>query len=177
MILTFPVAYIAHASVVPCIRTRLPLCPRTLPTFLSPPKTTRFRCSPFAYYLSISVLLSATVPIRATAVRSLTLSLNSPRIPDVHPSGRQPCLALAASSVARIRVRVFVAPIRLDPYWPPTFSFLAEVNAFSQLFSLARLSTTIDLEAEILSYDSVRFDVAASQRSHLCSALVFSSSD
>lgn len=101
VILTFPVAHIAHAIVVLCIRTRLPLCLRTLPTFLSPPKTTRFRCSPFAYYLSISVLLSAAVPIRATAVRSNALAkfpkdssrspLGSSALPRLSSSKRRPC--------------------------------------------------------------------------------------
>ena len=119
--------------------------------------------SPTTYlYLSFCPLLS----LSARLPSDLTLSLNSPRIPRVHPSGRQPCLALAAPSVARVRARVFVAPIRLEPHWPPTFSFLAEVNAFSRLFGFVRSSTTIDLETEILSYDSVRFDVTASQRSY-----------
>lgn len=123
VILTFPVAHIAHAIVVPCIRTRLPLCLRTLPTFLSPPKTTRFRCSPFAYYLSISVLLSAAVPIRATAVRSNALAkfpkdssrspLGSSALPRLSSSKCRPCsrsrFRRSDSSRATLAADIFVS--------------------------------------------------------------------
>mgnify|MGYP004592760327 CR=1 FL=1 len=47
-------------------RRTIVFCMRSLPNLPSlRQKPTRFRCSPLAYYLSVSVLLSAAVPVRA----------------------------------------------------------------------------------------------------------------